>query len=177
MTSNDVEPLHALPWKVPFVHGILIIFGVQKSVLFALRSHLAKIFDIYKSSLYSILNIENGIIWQSPKFHSPLKTLADTFTRGIMDMGSESERSSSVLIILTLEILEKAPNDPKLNSNDLTWKVPYRWSFLHRESQIFIRVALRSAFFKILYISWFHIDSHVKITKCHKMFVTWGIAK
>ena len=36
----------------------------------------------------------------------------------------ENCRSSSVLIILRfvlrLEILESAPNDPKLNSNDLT---------------------------------------------------------
>ena len=78
--------------------------------------------------------------------------------------------SSSVLIILTLEILERAPNDPQT-------ELKFMKTFLDRESQIFIRFALRSAVFKILHISWFPIDSHVKTTKRHKLFVTWWIAK
>ncbi len=45
--------------------------------------------------------------------------------------------------------LQRAPNDLKLNSNDL---VPYIWIFQDCECQIFIRFTLQSAFFKILYI-------------------------
>ncbi len=41
----------------------------------------------------------------------------------------------------------------------------------------FIRVALQSAVFKILYILGFPIDSHVKIPKYYKIVKTWPIAK
>ncbi len=40
----------------------------------------------------------------------------------------ENRGSSSLLKILTSEILQNAQNDPKLNSNDLTRNVPYIWS-------------------------------------------------
>ncbi len=74
---------------------------------------------------------------------------------------NENFGSSSVLIILTLEILESAPNDPKLNSNDLTWKVPYRWSFLDRD-QIFIRFALRSTVLDIAHFMIFPVTPMLK---------------
>ncbi len=35
---------------------------------------------------------------------------------------------SSILKILALEILQSALNDPKLNSNNLAWKVSYTYS-------------------------------------------------
>ncbi len=40
-----------------------------------------------------------------------------------------------------------------------------------------IRFALQSAIFKIFHILGFPIDSHVKISKCHKIFKTCPIAK
>ncbi len=62
----------------------------------------------------------------------------------------ENWGSSNLLKILTSEILQSAPNDSKLNSNDLTQKVPYIWSSQDCESQIFISFALWSAVFQYL---------------------------
>ncbi len=83
--------------------------------------------------------------------------------------------SSSLLKILTSEILQSAPNDPKLNSNDLTRKVLYIRSSWDHESQIFSRFALRSAiYFRSCSFHDFPIDSHVKISKCHNFFFKFG---
>ncbi len=45
------------------------------------------------------------------------------------------------------------------------------------DSQIFVRFAVRSGVFEIFHILGFLIDSHVKISKCHKIFKTWPNAK
>ncbi len=78
--------------------------------------------------------------------------------------------------MLTSQILQRAPNanDPQLNSNDLTRKVPYICSSQDCESKIFICFALRSATFKIFAVA---LDSDVKVSKCHKIFKTWPITK
>ena len=42
---------------------------------------------------------------------------------------------------------------------------------------MFVRFALRLTVFEIIHILGFPIDSHVKISECHKIFKTWPIAK
>ena len=56
-------------------------------------------------------------------------------------------------------------------------KVPYIYALYDSESQIFVRFALRLAVFEIFHILGFPIDSHVKISKYHKIFKTCPIAK
>ncbi len=51
--------------------------------------------------------------------------------------------SSSLLKILTSEILQSALNDPKPNSRNQASKVPYTCALQYPESQIFVRFTLR----------------------------------
>ncbi len=85
--------------------------------------------------------------------------------------------SISLLNILTLGILQSAPNDPKPNSKNQTRNstlinMHYNMHFLGLRVQIFIRLAPRSVVCKML--QHFRISpltrSHVKISKCHNIF-------
>ena len=76
---------------------------------------------------------------------------------------------SRILKTLTLEILQSSPNYPKLNSKNQTWKVPYIYSSYDHESQIFIRLALWSTVFKVLYI--FTISPLTAMLNFHWLFI------
>ncbi len=86
---------------------------------------------------------------------------------------NETWERSRVLKTVKLETLQSAPNDPKPNSRNRASIVPYLCAMYYPESQISIRFALRSAVFKILHMLGFPIESHVKISTCHKLFKFW----
>ena len=82
----------------------------------------------------------------------------------------ENSGSSSLFKILTLEILQSAPNDPKLNSKNRDMKSMLYMHFLGLRGPNFhpfysmIMPLSRNCTF-----CYFPIDSHINISKCHKL--------
>ena len=74
---------------------------------------------------------------------------------------------------------QSAPYDPKPKSRNRASKVPSICALQDPESQIFVCFALRSSVFEIFHIIFlgFPIDYHIRISKWHKIFKTWPIAK
>ena len=79
----------------------------------------------------------------------------------------------AVLNILTSEILQSAPNDTKLNLNDLTEKYP---TYGVRVPKFHLCHSTISCFPYTEHFV-FPIDSHVEISKRHIFFKTWLISK
>ncbi len=72
---------------------------------------------------------------------------------------------------------KSAPNDPKPNSSNRSSKVPTYMCTVVSRFPNFVCFALQLGVFKIFHILGFLTDSHVKISKYHKIFKTWLIAK
>ena len=82
------------------------------------------------------------------------------------------ERSRVLKIVIKLESLQSSQNDPKPNSR-----------IGHEKCPIYLHCTLSPKFSSVsLYdqpfcFPWFPIDSHVKLSKCHKFCKNWPIAK
>ncbi len=89
----------------------------------------------------------------------------------------ENWERSRVINTVKLEILQSAPNDPKPKSRNRLSKVSFMYALYYTGSQSFVGFALQSAVFEIFHILGFPIDSHFKISTCHKFCKTGSIAK
>ncbi len=77
--------------------------------------------------------------------------------------------TSSLLKILTPEILQSPPDDSILNSKNQTWKVPYIKHLQIATSPKISSASLYKPFSRYCTFSICAIDFHVKILKCHKI--------